>query len=144
MSQSTVCILSLMLLVTSEGRGVLQSWKSVDICEDGTLHEQMIVARDPFHLVQHSVPRSIPIITRHRAGVPLCPYSFVIVFFCYRILLLSYSFVLAFFCYDSVTPLQVLQLLHSTLHSRHTQVFLCNPNLLFSYHCYTTDALKTQ
>ena len=36
-----------MLLVTSEGRGVLQSWKSVDICEDGTLHEQMIVARDP-------------------------------------------------------------------------------------------------
>ena len=47
MSQSTVCIISLMLLVTSEGRGVLQSWKSVDICEDGTLHEQMIVARDP-------------------------------------------------------------------------------------------------
>ena len=127
-------------------------------------------------IAQHSVPRSIPIITRHRAGVPLCPYSFVIVFFCYRILLLSYSFVivffcyrilllsysfvivffcyrilllsysfvLAFFCYDSGTPLQVLQLLDNTLHSRHTQVFLCNPNLLFSYHCYTTDALKTQ
>ena len=66
------------------------------------------------------------------------------VFHCARILLSSYSFVLAFFCYDSVTPLQVSQLLHSTLHSRHTQVFLCNPNLLFSYHCYTADALKTQ
>ena len=47
MSQSTVHILSLMLLVTSEGRGVPQSWRSVHICEDGTLHEQMIVARDP-------------------------------------------------------------------------------------------------
>ena len=46
MSQSTVCILSSMLLVTSEGRGVPQSWRSVDICEDGTLHEQMIVTRD--------------------------------------------------------------------------------------------------
>ena len=46
MSQSTVCIVSLMLLVTSEGRGVPQSWRSVCICEDGTLHEQMIVARD--------------------------------------------------------------------------------------------------
>ena len=47
MSQSTVCILSLMILVTSEVRGAPQSWKSVDIYEDGTLHEQMIVARDP-------------------------------------------------------------------------------------------------
>ena len=35
-----------MLLVTSEGRGVPQSWRSVGICEDGTLHKQMIVARD--------------------------------------------------------------------------------------------------
>ena len=39
-------------------------------------------------IAQHSVTRSIPIITRHRGGVPLCPYSFVIVFFCSRILLL--------------------------------------------------------
>ena len=47
MSQPTVGILSLILLVISEVRGVPQSWRSVDICEDRTLHEQMIVARDP-------------------------------------------------------------------------------------------------
>ena len=47
MSQSTVFILSVMLLLTSEVRGVPQSWRTVDICDDGTLHEQMIVARNP-------------------------------------------------------------------------------------------------
>ena len=36
-----------MLLVTSEGRGVPQSWKSVDIVKTAhVLHEQMIVARE--------------------------------------------------------------------------------------------------
>ena len=71
-------------------------------------------------IAQHSVPRSIPIITRHRAGVPLCPYSFVIVFFCYRILLLSYSFVIVFFCY------RILLLSYSFV-----IVFFCYRILLF-------------
>ena len=73
-------------------------------------------------IAQHSVPRSIPIITRHRAGVPLCPYSFVIVFFCYRILLLSYSFVIVFFSY------RILLLSYSFV-----IVFFCYRILLLSY-----------
>ena len=53
-----------MLLVTSEGRGVLQSWKSVDICEDGTLPPSPPFF-SPLPYSFHFLPPSLPLSLLH-------------------------------------------------------------------------------